>query len=65
MQWEYKTLRLDVSGSMAPKVDVAKLDAALNEQGRDGWELVSTFDTNWGSGQSCHIVAVFKRALGA
>ena len=62
MNWEYKTLRLDVMGFMSPKVDTATIDAALNECGRDGWELISAFDTNFGHGQSCHIVVIFKRA---
>ena len=63
MKWEYKTLSLDIQGGWTgvPKVEPAKIDAALDELGRDGWELVSAFDTNRGHGASCHAVAIFKR----
>lgn len=63
MTWEYKTLVLSVAGFMAPKVNVPNVEAAMNELGRDGWELVSALDTNAGHGSSCHLVAIFKRAV--
>lgn len=43
MQWEYKTTTLDLPGIINTRVESAKIDAMLNQLGRDGWELVSTF----------------------
>ena len=63
MTWEYKTLRLEIAGFMTPKVDAAKIDAALDEFGVEGWELVSAFDTNAG-GASYQLLAIFKRPRG-
>ena len=61
MKWEYKTLRLSISGFLEPNVDTAEIDSALSKLGRDGWELVSALDTNAGYGASVHLVAIFKR----
>jgi len=61
MKWEYKTLCLSISGLMVPNVNTDEIDTALGRLGRDGWELVSTFDTNAGRGRSHQLVAIFKR----
>jgi hypothetical protein len=61
MQWEYKTVTMRARGFLGGKVDQAELDQTLNEAGREGWELVSVFDTSQGSGQTRDVVAVFKR----
>lgn len=63
MKWEYKTLNLDIQGGWrgVPKVDPVKIDEALGDLGREGWELVSAFDTNVGAGMSYQLVAIFKR----
>lgn len=61
MTWEYKTVVLPIAGMMHPKVDPTEVDAALTRLGRDGWELVSTFDTNFSAGSSFQLVAIFKR----
>lgn len=63
MNWEYKTLLLSIAGFATPKVDPAAINASLNDLGRDGWELVSAFDTNAGAGASYQLIAIFKRAL--
>jgi len=60
-RWEYKSLHLDVSGWIVPKVDTAEMEAELNAQGEAGWELVSAFDLNRGHGRTTAIVALFKR----
>jgi len=59
--WEYRTLKLDVSGWLGPKVDAAKIDAELNAHGREGWELVDVIDINKHQGTTSELVLVFKR----
>jgi hypothetical protein len=62
MQWEYRTYSLRTGGFLGGKVNQEDLDQALNEAGREGWELVSVFDTTQGSGQTRDVIAVFKRS---
>lgn len=64
MRWEYKTVKLATTGFVGGKFDEAKFDAMLNELGRDGWELVSGFDTNQSDGATRVVVAVLKRPMG-
>lgn len=59
--WEYSTIQFDVGGFLTPKLDSAAFDAELDRMGRDGWELVSVLDLNWGNGASWRLVGVFKR----
>jgi hypothetical protein len=61
MQWEYKLLSMKTGGFVGGKLDDEKFTRALNELGRDRWELVSVFDTAMGSGQTRDVIAVFKR----
>jgi len=61
-KWEYKTIKVDVKGTFIGGVlDVATFDAKLNELGRDGWELISAFDTNMQQGASREAIAIFER----
>ncbi|WP_159559099.1 DUF4177 domain-containing protein [Alcanivorax sp. S71-1-4] len=65
-RWEYKTIKLATTGWFAGgNLDEGKLDEYMNLLGRDGWELVSAFDTSQAYGASRNIVAIFKRSLGA
>lgn len=61
MRWQYRTFTMKTSGFLGGKVDTEAFDKALNDQGRDGWELVAVFDTNVMHGRSSEIVAVLKR----
>lgn len=63
MKWEYKTLKLEAKGFMGGKFDENELNQKMNEFGRDGWELVSAFDTNMGQGATRDIVILFKRSF--
>lgn len=63
-RFEYKTIKLDISGFFSPKVKAEKVDEELNQLGSVGWELVSAFDTNWGHGASAELVLIFKRERG-
>ncbi|MBM3976195.1 MAG: DUF4177 domain-containing protein [Planctomycetes bacterium] len=64
MTWEYKTLFLNTTGFLGGKLDQGALDRELAAIGRDGWELVSIFDTNSYEGVTRLVVAVFKRPAG-
>ena len=61
MKWEYKTIKLAITGFLGGKLDERKLDDFMNQLGEQGWELVSAFDTNQGGGVTRGVVAVFKR----
>ena len=61
MRFEYKTIKLATSGFLGGKFDASDLDAELNRLGDQGWELVSSFDTNSVHGQTRDIVAILKR----
>jgi len=61
MQWEYKTISMRAGGFLGGKVNQEDLEQELNVAGREGWELVSVFDTSQGSGQTRDVIAVFKR----
>ncbi|HYW07098.1 MAG TPA: DUF4177 domain-containing protein [Longimicrobium sp.] len=63
MRWEYKAIRMNNSGWLGPSLDVQVLADALNEKGREGWELVSTIDLNAGHASGTAVVAMFKRPL--
>jgi hypothetical protein len=60
-KWEYKTVQIDVSGWLGPKLQPDAVDAELNLYGDAGWELVSAFDVNRGHGHTSAVVALFKR----
>jgi len=61
--WEYKTIKFHTKGFTGGLIDTDKFNSMLNELGRDGWELVSCFDTNYSQGASRLVIAVFKRPL--
>lgn len=62
-KWEYQTLKYTLKGFLANKMDVEEFDNLLNRVGREGWELVSCFDTSMTQGETRHVLAVFKRKL--
>ncbi|HHV98956.1 MAG TPA: DUF4177 domain-containing protein [Clostridiaceae bacterium] len=60
-KWEYKTIEFKTKGFVGGLLDISAFNEALNNCGRDGWELVSCFDTNQSYGASRKVIAVFKR----
>jgi hypothetical protein len=60
-KFEYHLQKYDATGFLGGKVDLAQMDIEFNRLGRDGWELVSTFDTNASHGSTRWIIATFKR----
>lgn len=60
MSWEYKVWTLADGYALAGVVKTAEVEEALNEFGRDGWELVSTLATT-SNGSSRTYAFVLKR----
>lgn len=60
-QWEYKSLLINVSAWLGPKIDTEGLDEVLNNYGANGWELVSAFDVNRYHGETGALMVMFKR----
>ena len=61
-QWEYKTVMIQATGWFTGgKIDSNIMDERLNGLGRDGWELVSGFDTNKVYGETRDVILIFKR----
>ena len=64
MKWEYKTVKLSVTGFWGDVgLDTKKADDFINQFGQQGWELVSGFDLNQGYGSSKDVILIFKRPL--
>ena len=59
--WEYQTIQLEARGIMGGIIDIETFQSDLNELGRDGWELVTCFDTNMSQGQTRYVIGIFKR----
>ena len=67
MGWEYHTAVFDFTGeaffSQGGLFNSEKFNNELNRLGWEGWELVTTFDTNRVHGSTKHVIATFKRPL--
>jgi hypothetical protein len=60
-KWEYTTIKVKLKGMQGGILETDDFDHDLNQYGELGWELVSCFSTNGGSGYGREAVAVFKR----
>ncbi|SHH20128.1 DUF4177 domain-containing protein [Clostridium grantii] len=60
-KWEYTTIKIQLKGFQGGILEVKDFDDELNKMGEQGWELVSCFSTNGGSGYGREAIAVFKR----
>ena len=59
--WEYRLIALDAKGwFVAGILDFQALTNHLNALGKDGWELVSVFDTT-NQAHTRQVVAALKR----
>lgn len=58
-EWQYKimTYKLQWKG-----FDYSEVERELNEQGLQGWEMISTIAPSFGSGQAIEIAVVLKRS---
>lgn len=60
--WEYKTVSFNTKGSWARiEFNEMQFTRMLNEQGQDGWELVSTTSLHEVQGRTAELIVVFKR----
>ena len=66
MIWEYITHNVEIGGLFSTGEFNAKgLTDILNWYGTQQWELVSTFSTTGGNGNTTHIGLIFKRPKSA
>lgn len=59
--WEYKTVRIHTTGFYGGDFDTPDAEKLLNDMGAEGWELVSSLETNTSHGHTEDLVFVFKR----
>jgi hypothetical protein len=62
-KFEYKMLEIPARGFWGRRIDSQEVVEKLNEFGRQGWEVVSSFDTNAWRGGSWDIIVILKREL--
>ena len=62
-QFEYKFLEAPTKGFWSGKIDLQELTNTLNTHGRDGWEVVSTTDTNMHQGGTNALIILLKRKI--
>lgn len=62
-KFEYNTYVYDTKGWMGGLIESQDFREALNNFGRDGWELVSSVSTTQGNGYTRSILCIFKRKI--
>lgn len=62
-RFEYKTLKTKEKGFWSGKLDTEELELYLNKLGFEGWEMVSSVETNTYQGGTNEIIFVFKREI--
>ncbi|MEZ4688610.1 MAG: DUF4177 domain-containing protein [Bacteroidia bacterium] len=63
-QFQYLTLRVRETGFIGKRVNPKKLTSNMNELGEEGWELVTSFETNEEEGETKDVFLIFKRPAG-
>lgn len=62
MNWEYRAIALKATGWISGgNIDHDRLSSMMNNLGREGWELTSSFVTSEVSGATKEVVVLFKR----
>ncbi|MEO7308916.1 MAG: DUF4177 domain-containing protein [Chitinophagaceae bacterium] len=62
-KFEYNVLDIPTKGWFGGKIDFHELSTKLNALGREGWEVISTTDTNMWEGASRGVVIILKREI--
>lgn len=62
-QFEYKVLDVPAKGFFGGKINYQELADKLNLLGKEGWELVSSTDTNMYEGASRGLILILKRPI--
>jgi len=62
-KFEYNVLDVPTTGWFGGKVNFKELSIKLNELGREGWEVISTTDTNMWEGASRGVIIILKREI--
>jgi len=61
-RFEYKTLKIKVTGFWNTELDLDHVDSTLNEMGSQGWELIS-IESKSISGSDYFYYYTFKREI--
>lgn len=65
-KWKYKVLEFSPTRSlMATRMDKKHIENELNELGKQGWEVVSSFITTDAHGSTKKIIYTLKKEFGA
>lgn len=62
-RFEYKVLDVPAKGFFGGKINYQQLAEKLNALGEEGWELITSTDTNMWEGASRGIILILKRPL--
>ncbi|MEA3391456.1 MAG: DUF4177 domain-containing protein [Candidatus Marinimicrobia bacterium] len=60
-KWEYKVVEFVSGGFLGGLVNTQEVETRLNELGKLGWELVTSYSTNAGYGATKKLVYTLKK----
>lgn len=60
-KYEYKVEKLDAKGFWSSKIEPKEMEDMLNQLGRQGWDLITAFDTSKYQGHTTGAFLLFKR----
>jgi hypothetical protein len=61
VKWEYKVVEFNSGGFMGGQINTQEIESRLNELGKLGWELVTSYSTNAGYGSTRKVVYTLKK----
>ena len=63
VKFEYKILEIPVGGFWGGRINTQEVADKLNELGRQGWDVISSVDTNMWRGASRNLIVILKRII--
>ncbi|MCK5817455.1 MAG: DUF4177 domain-containing protein [Candidatus Marinimicrobia bacterium] len=60
-KWDYKVVEFGSGGFLGGNINTQKVETQLNELGKLGWELVTSYSTNAGYGATKKLVYTLKK----